>query len=173
MSDPFLGEVRMFAGNFAPVGWVMCNGQALNIAENDALFTLLGLTYGGDGVNTFNVPDLQGRTPICAGTGDRLTPRVLGAILGSETVTLTPATMPTHLHPVHACSIAGTLSDPTNAVWAAASTAELQYSSLTPNVTMSATATSNAGGGAGHENMAPFLAVSFIIATAGIYPSQG
>lgn len=173
MSDPFLGEVRMFAGTFAPVGWELCNGQLISIAENDALYNLLGTTYGGDGVNTFGLPDLRGRSPIHQGSAGGLTPRVLGSMLGVETVSLTAAQTPAHFHPVHAFSTAGTVNIPTGASWAAASTGENQYSQSNPNASMAANSTTIVGGGQPHENMSPFLAVSFIIALQGIYPSQG
>lgn len=172
MADPFLGEVRLFAGNFAPQGWALCNGQALSIAENDALFTLLGTTYGGDGVNTFCVPDLQGRTPIHAGGGSGLSPRVPGEMTGSETVTLTARQLPAHYHPVHANSAAGTQAEPQGAVWAAASSGELQYSGAPPNVSMSAQCTTVQGGGMPHDNLMPFQVATFIIACVGIFPSQ-
>jgi len=172
MADPFLGEVRMFAGNFAPVGWEFCNGQLVSIAENDALFSLLGTTFGGDGVTTFGLPDLRGRTPIHQGQGSGLTNRVLGQMVGAETVALSQAQLPAHYHAVHAISAAGTAADPTNAAWAASTTAENQYSQGLPNVAMSASSTTPAGSGQPHENMAPFQAVSFIIALQGIYPPQ-
>lgn len=170
--DPFLGEIRMFGGNFAPVGWMFCDGSLLPIAENDALYTLLGTAYGGDGVATFGIPDLRGRAPIHAGNGNGLTPRVMGQMFGLEAVTLTAATTPTHYHPVHASSTPGTQADPTGAYWAAASTGESQYSQANPNIAMSGAATQPSGGGQPHENMMPFQAVSFIIAVAGIYPTQ-
>jgi len=173
MADPFLGEVRMFAGTFAPVGWELCNGQLLSIAENDALYNLLGTTYGGDGVNTFGVPDLRGRSPVHQGQGQGLSNRVLGQLTGTETVTLTAAQIPAHYHPVHATNTAGTASIPTNNVWGQGSTGEKQYTQNAPNVSMSANCTTSTGGSQPHENMMPFLAVSFIIATQGIYPSQG
>jgi microcystin-dependent protein len=172
MADPFLGEVRMFAGNFAPVGWAFCNGQLLPIAENDALFFLLGTTYGGDGQVTFALPDLRGRTPIHQGSASGLTPRTLGELTGTETVTLTAAQIPSHFHPVHAVSGVGTQAAPGGASWAAASTGEKQYSQASPNTSMAANCTSIAGGGQPHDNMAPFQAVSFIIALQGIFPSQ-
>jgi microcystin-dependent protein len=173
MSDPFLGEIRMFAGNFAPVGWEFCNGQLLSIAENDALYNLLGTTYGGDGVNTFGMPDLRGRTPMHQGTGNGLSTRILGEITGAESVTLTAAQLPAHYHPVHACSGVGTLATPGGNVWGASSTGEKQYTLNAPNVAMAPACTTTVGGGQPHENMMPYQAVSFIIATQGIYPSQG
>lgn len=171
--DPFLGEVRMFGGTFAPVGWLFCNGQLLNISENDALFNLLGTTYGGDGQTTFGLPDLRGRTPIHMGQGPNLSPRNLGDRFGTETVTLTASQLPTHYHVVHAHKDKGTQTGPKDAVWAAASTGEKQYTQNSPNTNMAASATTIAGGGLPHDNMMPFQAVSFIIATSGIYPSQG
>ena len=171
--DPFLGEVRMFAGTFAPIGWEPCDGRLLAIAENDALYSLLGTTYGGDGINTFGVPDLRGRSPVHMGQGLGLTNRVLGQMTGTETVQLSPSQIPAHFHPVRVVSTAGKVSDPTNAEWAASSAGEKQYTLNAPNTSMSAACTTTAGGGQPHENMAPFLAVTFIIATSGIYPSQG
>lgn len=170
--EPYLGEVRMFGGNFAPVGWVLCNGQLLSIAENDALYNLLGTTYGGDGVNTFGVPDLRGRSPIHQGQGQGLTNRVLGQMLGQESVALTQNQIPAHYHPVHVSTTAGADALATNNVWAPSSSAEKQYTQNAPTVTMSAQCTTPAGGGLPHENMMPFQAVTFIIATAGIYPPQ-
>ena len=173
MAQPYVGEIRMFAGNFAPAGWMFCEGALLPISENETLFQLIGTTYGGDGVNTFGLPDLRGRTPIHQGSANGLTTRVLGQMTGAETVTLTAAQTPSHYHPVHAFSTAGTVAIPTGASWAAGSTGENQYSQATPNVSMSANCTTIVGGGQPHENMSPFQAVSFIIALQGIYPSQG
>ena len=170
MSDPFLGEVRMFAGNFAPLGWLACNGQLVSIAENDALYTLLGTTYGGDGVTIFGLPDLRGRVPLHAGTGPGLGTYTQGEMLGSESVTLITAQLPAHTHIAMANATATSLS-PANAVWAAASGVNI-YGTATPNATMSAAAIAPGGGSQPHDNMAPYLAVTFIIATAGIYPPQ-
>jgi microcystin-dependent protein len=162
----------MFAGNFAPVGWAFCNGQLMSIAENDALFSLIGTTYGGDGQETFAMPDLRGRTPIHQGSGAGLSTRVLGQMIGSETVALINATMPAHYHTIHAVSTAGSQGVPTGATFAASSTGEKQYTQNTPGTTMSPTSISFAGSGVPHENMAPFQAVSFIICLEGIYPPQ-
>ena len=170
--DPFLGEVRMFGGNFAPVGWLFCNGQLLNISENDALFNLLGTTYGGDGQTTFGLPDLRGRTPIHMGQGPNLSPRNLGDQFGTEAVTLTASQLPTHFHVVHARKEKGTQTGPKDAVWAASSTGEKQYTQNAPNTSMAASATTVEGGGLPHDNMMPFQAVSFIIATEGVFPSR-
>lgn len=172
MADPFLGEVRMFAGNFAPVGWALCDGSLLPISQNDALFNLLGTTYGGDGQTTFGVPDLRGRTPIHQGQGPGLSPRNMGDKVGSENVTLTQAQLPSHYHPVHAHAEVGTQANPGAAVWAAASTGEKQYTKNAANTNMAATCTGPAGGGQPHENRVPFQVVNFIICTEGIYPPQ-
>jgi microcystin-dependent protein len=170
--NQFLGEIRMFAGTFAPVGWEFCNGQLLSIAENDALFALLGTTYGGDGVTTFAVPDLRGRAPIHVGQGPGLSPRVLGEMAGTEYVSLTAAQLPQHYHPVRASTASGTLATPANNVWGASSTGEKQYTQNAPNVTMSANSTSTSGGGQPHHNMMPYQTLSFIIAVYGLFPSQ-
>ena len=170
--DPFVGEVRMFAGNFAPAGWLFCNGQLLNISQYDVLFSLLGTTYGGDGNTTFALPDLRGRTPIHAGQGPDRTNRFLGQALGSEKVSLVAAELPLHAHPVPARAEAGTQSSPANAVWAASAGTAKPYTQNAPNASMSANAFTPAGNGHPHENMMPFQAVSFIIATDGVYPPQ-
>lgn len=170
MSEPFLGEIRVFAGNFAPVGWALCNGALVSIAENDALFSLIGTTYGGDGVSTFGLPDLRGSSPLHQGQGPGLTSHVIGERGGVEHVTLTTAQMPSHSHqPVYAATATG--SAPASARWAAQSSAA--YSDAVPNAQLAGDALLPAGGGQPHENMPPFLAVTYIIATYGIYPSQG
>lgn len=169
--DPFLGEVRMFAGTYAPMGWEFCNGQLLNISQYDSLFALIGTTYGGDGVSTFALPDLRGRTPIHMGQGPNLSPRNLGDSLGRESVLLTAAQMPTHYHSVHASSKAGVQAVPNGSVWAVV-TGENRYTQAAPTVSMSPNATTPAGGGQPHDNMMPFQAVSFIIATEGVFPSR-
>ena len=170
MSDPFLGEVRMFGGSFAPRGWWACNGQLLSIAENDALYSLLGTTYGGDGITTFGLPDLLGRAPIHQGQGPGLSNYTLGQMTGAESITLTTAQLAAHTHGVMANSAGGTAAVPTGALWATASSTI--YSTTAPDTTMSAAAVAQSGGGQPHDNMAPFLAVTFIIATEGIYPPQ-
>jgi len=169
MSDPFLGEVRMFGGSFAPVGWLECNGQLVNIADNDTLFSLLGTTYGGDGQTTFGLPDLRGRAPIHAGSGPGLTPRSLGQMVGSESVTLIGLQLPGHTHAAMASTTA-TSTSPTGAVWATSGTNI--YSTAAPNTSMSPSAVGQSGGNQPHDNMAPYLAVIFIIATEGVYPSR-
>ena len=169
MSTPFIGEIRMFGGNFAPVGWAFCNGQLMSISQNDALFSLIGTTYGGDGQQTFGLPDLQGRIPVNQGTGFSL-----GQTGGTETVTLTTQQIPSHTHPPQCKSTGGELGSPQNAVWAASTANQTIYSDAapTPSLTMNSTTMANDGGNQPHDNMMPFLAVSFIIALEGIYPSQ-
>ncbi len=172
MSEPYIGEVRMFGGNFAPVGWLACNGQLVPITGYEVLYTLLGTTYGGDGVTTFGIPDLRGRSPLHAGNGQGLSPRVLGEMVGTETVTLTAAQQPAHAHPVHATTTTGTAPSPAGSVWAQNSAADLLYSASAPSATMSAAAFTPAGGNQPHDNMAPFQAVTFIICTDGLFPPQ-
>jgi microcystin-dependent protein len=175
MSEPFLGEIRMFGGNFAPRGWAFCNGQILPIAQNTALFSLLGTTYGGNGQTTFALPDLRGRVPMHWGQGPGLTPRSLGETSGSENVTLLSNQMPAHTHSLTANNQQGDAFSPEGAVAAAAvdsSQQPLNIYSSSANTTMSAQAIGAAGGSQPHSNMQPFQCVSFIIALEGIYPSR-
>ncbi|MCU1589914.1 MAG: phage tail protein [Frankiales bacterium] len=163
MSNPYIGEIRMFGGNFAPAGWSFCNGQLLPISEYDALFNLIGTTYGGDGQSTFAVPDLQSRLPMHVGAG-----RILAQTGGAESVTLTQNQLPAHRHALAAAAVA-TSSTPGGNVWA--SDGDMPYSTAAPTIPMGATALAPTGGSQPHENMPPFLAVSFIISLFGIYPS--
>jgi microcystin-dependent protein len=175
MSDAFLAEIRIFAGNFAPSGWALCNGQLLPISQNTALFALLGTTYGGDGRVTFALPDLQQRVPMQQGQGPDLTLRELGETGGSPTVTLGSGEMPTHSHTAQVGSTPGNSTSPTGAVWAQAAygrQGEPIYSTLQPNVTMNASAVGPAGGGLPHNNMPPYLCLTFIIALQGIFPQR-
>lgn len=169
MSAPYLGEIRMVGFNFAPVGWALCNGQTLPISQNDALFNLIGTTYGGDGQTTFNLPDLQCRIPFHAGTnaGNVM---VLGQISGTETVTLTTSQLPMHTHALGASSAAGGQSSPAKGVWAQSTLEE--YSTEANAHTMDPSTIISTGGSQPHDNMSPFLVVNFIIALAGIYPTQ-
>lgn len=175
MADPFMGEIRMFGGTFAPVGWAFCAGQTLSIAQYEALFTLLGTTYGGDGVTTFNLPDLRGRIPLHQGTAPGGSQRVMGEAGGAEQVAVTVAQMPAHTHAASAQSGNGTQAGPGNGVWARELDANLKPFSATqtPSGTMNAACVGAVGGSQPHENRMPFLAVNFIIALEGIYPSQG
>jgi microcystin-dependent protein len=165
MSSPFIGEIRMFAGNFAPVGWAFCNGALIPISENDALFNLIGTTYGGDGQNTFALPDLQSRVPIHVGPGF-----ALGQSGGVESVTLTTSQIPAHSHVPQANSGAGTQSGPGGGVWALSGTNI--YSDVAPANAMAPQALGSAGGSQPHDNMVPFLVVNFILSLFGVFPSQ-
>lgn len=171
MSEPFVGEIRMFAGNFAPRSWAFCDGQLLAISQNDALFSLLGTTYGGDGRTTFGLPDLRGRLPIHAGDGPGLSPRGLGSKSGSENVTLTLNQLPSHTHgPIQASTNAATEENPANNV--TGQPVERIYGNDTPLGDMDAGAITSVGGSQPHSNLMPFLCVHFIIALVGIYPSS-
>jgi microcystin-dependent protein len=170
MSDPYLGEIRLFGGSFAPVGWAFCDGQVLDIAANDTLFALLGTTYGGDGQTTFGLPDLRGRVPVHAGQGPGLTDRQLGVPGGSETVTLSTAQLPAHTHRAHASTGPGTSTSPASSVWANSPNGPYVATPAT-TVPMHTGAVAAMGGNQPHDNMLPFTGVSFIIAMVGIYPS--
>ena len=165
MSNPFIGEIRMFGGNFAPVGWAFCNGALMAIDQNTALFQLIGTTYGGDGQTTFALPDLQSRVPVHVGPGF-----ALGQNGGVETVTLTSSQIPAHSHVPQANPNVGTQSGPGGGVWSPSSLN--QFSSAAPSVTMAPAALGSAGGSQPHDNMAPFLVVNFILSLFGIFPSQ-
>lgn len=173
MSEPFVGEIRMFAGNFAPRGWAFCDGQLLAVSQNDALFSLLGTIYGGDGRTTFGLPDLRGRLPIHAGSGPGLSPRRLGAKGGAENVTLTVNQLPSHGHNLGANASAGNSTNPSGyfAQDAAGSNLYLNGASTQPAALNPATI-GNVGGSRSHTNLMPFLCLNFIIALFGIYPSR-
>ena len=165
MSQPFIGEIRMFGGNFAPQGWMFCDGSILAIAENDALFALIGTTYGGDGQTTFALPDLRSRVPMHQGNG-----HTLGEMSGAETVTLNVNQLPSHGH-VPQASNAGGATSPAGNVWA--NSAALQFApSNSPLQPMNQGVMGTAGGSQPHDNMLPFQAVSFIISLFGVFPSQ-
>lgn len=171
MSSPFVGEIRIFAGNFAPAGWMVCNGAIVPISENETLFNLIGTTYGGDGQSTFALPDLRGRVPIHRGQGPGLSNHVIGELGGSETVTLTTANMPAHRHVLMASSVVSNGSAGRAGVLAATSAVNM-YGSDVPTVQMAAQAVSALGGAQPHENMAPFVGINYIISLFGIFPSQ-
>jgi len=179
MSQPYLGEIRMFAGNFAPRNNAQCNGQLLSIAQNTALFSLLGTFYGGNGVQTFALPNLQGRLPINQGNGPGLTPRVIGEVGGSENVTLLQTTTPQHNHVVNATTDIGNLPGPSDKAIPAEPTDGTTPGTLyiaPPNAIvpapMNPLAVSLTGGSQPHQNMMPSLAITFIIALNGIFPSR-
>lgn len=169
--EQFIGEIRMFGGNYAPVGWAFCDGQELSISQNDALFSLIGTTYGGDGVSTFGLPDLRGRIPLHQGVNQATgTHYLIGSRSGTETVTLTESELPSHTHRASAYSQAGNAASPANAFWAQGQVD--QYASTAPNTTMNPDGINNVGGNQPHENVMPFLCISFIISLVGIYPSR-
>jgi microcystin-dependent protein len=172
MGQPFVGEIRMFGGNYAPAGWMFCQGQLLPISDYATLFNLIGTSYGGDGQNTFALPDLRGRVPVHQGTGSSGTAYTLAQTGGVETVTLTINQIPSHTHAAIADNNPGTTTatDPTNAFYGYGGTTEL-YSVHTGALKTLETPP-NQGGSQPHENHQPFLAVSFIISLFGIYPSQ-
>jgi microcystin-dependent protein len=175
MSEPFVGQVVAVGFNFALYGWLLCNGQLIQISEYEALFSLIGTTYGGDGVSNFAVPNLQGRAAMNQGQGPGLSAYVIGQMAGSETVTLTTSNMPAHTHnPMAATN--GTTATPGNTVIMGASTdgSSLLYAAQgNPTaLNMSVIGQSN-GGGTPHDNMQPFTTINYIIAAYGIYPSQG
>jgi microcystin-dependent protein len=172
MAEPFLGEIRLVGFTFAPIGWEFCNGQILSIAQNTALFSLLGTTYGGDGVRTFALPNLQGRVAVHQGNGVGLSPYVQGETYGVENVTLSLGQLPAHNHGVNASASKGSKSSPIGeypASDAAGITAEY---GPTPTGLMNANMIAAAGGNQPHENRQPSLVLNYIIAMAGIFPSR-
>lgn len=171
MSEPFVGEIKMFAGNFAPRSYAFCDGQLLAIAQNQALFSLLGTTYGGDGRTSFALPDLRGRVPMHLGTGPGLSPRPIGARFGAETVTLSGAQLPSHRH-ASASGNAASAGTPAGNLLADTGAANI-YSNAPPDTVLDAqTDLAAAGGSQPHANLMPFQCVSFIIALFGIFPSR-
>ena len=170
-AEPFIGEIRMFAGAFAPRDWAFCDGQILSIAEHTALFSLLGTTYGGDGRSTFGLPDLRGRVPMHKGAGPGLSPRYLGQVGGYERVGLSVSQMPAHTHQARASSEAPDTNSPEGAVPAEKVRTNL-YSIESADVDMGASAISSTGGSQPHDNMPPFLSINYIIALQGLYPSR-
>ena len=175
MADPFIAEIRIFAGNFAIRGWAFCNGQLLPIAQNTALFSLLGTTYGGDGRTTFGLPNLQGRAPMHPGNGPGLTNRRLGEKGGVTTVTLTETQMASHNHTMQAAVLSGQLNAPAPDRAVARSSGGFAYQAAntsTSVVDMANEAILPAGGSGSHNNLQPLLALSFIIALVGVFPSR-
>lgn len=172
MSDPFVGEIRMFGGSFAPAGWAFCAGQLMPISENDTLFTLIGTTYGGDGQETFGLPDLQGRIPIHAGQGPGISQTYqLGEKAGVESVTLSAQQIPIHNHAFLASTNAANSTTPVNQVIAQSAQRAVYYEATTTTA-LATTAISPVGGSQPHDNMMPYLVVTFIISLFGIFPSQ-
>lgn len=178
MADAFFGEIRLFAGNFAPMNWAFCNGQLLSIAQNAALFSLLGTQYGGDGKTTFALPNLQGIAPMGQGDGPGLTPRTVGEQTGTSTVTLTTSEMSAHTHLPQAVNTPSSSNSPANSYWAETPAVGRKKEQIAiygdaPNASMVPNALASAGGNQPHNNMQPFLAINFIICLIGEFPSRG
>ena len=169
--DPFIGEIRMFGFNFCPRGWASCDGQLLSIAQNTALFSLLGTIYGGDGRTTFGLPDLRGRVPIHVGQGPGLTNRRLGEKSGAEDVTLAIEEMPEHRHRAMASTANGTAQSPRGRVWAKERGTKI-YNAGPPNRQMGSSAIETEGASMAHENMPPFITLTFCIAIQGVFPPK-
>jgi microcystin-dependent protein len=168
---PYVGEIRMFAGNFAPNGWMFCEGQTLPISENEVLFQLIGTTYGGDGEETFNLPNLASRVPIHMGTGPDGTTYQLGEMAGTEQETLTTQQIPSHNHAYLASTNSGTQIDSNGNVMCASPTVDYWVVD-TPTAPLAASALGPVGGSQPHENTQPFLCINFIISLFGVFPSQ-
>ena len=171
MSEPFIGEIIMFGGNFAIRGWALCNGQLLAVSQNDALFSLLGTIYGGDGRTTFGLPDLRSRVPLHEGQGPALSNRVIGQKIGSENVSVQPNEMPAHSHVFNAEGLSALNLGPGNALLAEESSTNI-YDAGTLGTALDGSAVTPSGSGATHRNVMPFQCVSFLIALIGVYPSR-
>lgn len=175
MSQPYVGEIRLFPYNFAPNGWFDCDGRLLPISEYDVLFTLIGTTYGGDGVNTFGLPNLCGRVPIHQGTGLGLGNYVLGQMDGTESVTLLSNQMPAHKHAYFGVDSAGSATAPSPSLQLGSVSGDVLYTSNVTglnSIDMASTAVSTIGGNQPHDNTMPSLVARFCIAWAGVFPSQ-
>ncbi|TCP52627.1 microcystin-dependent protein [Tumebacillus sp. BK434] len=178
MADAYIGEIRIFAGNFAPKGWALCNGQLMSIQQNTALFAILGIQYGGDGKTTFALPNLMGNAVMNQGAGQGLTPRTMGQQVGSQNVTLLTTEIPAHTHIPQAVDAIGNDSLPNGNVWSQApkpnrSAPQPDLYDPTPNVLMSPLALNVTGGSQPHNNMQPYIAQNFIICLQGEFPSRG
>jgi microcystin-dependent protein len=176
MANPFIAEIRMFGGNFAPTGWALCDGQIMPISQNTALFSLLGTTYGGDGKSTFALPNLQGAAPLGFGQGPGLSLRDLGETGGEAAVTLLQSAIPAHTHAALCNAASGGQASPVGGVWAKGATRRTSVNaySTTNNASaaMSPNALAAAGGSLPHNNMSPYLGLTFIIALQGVFPAR-
>lgn len=176
MANPYVGEIRMVGFNFAPKGWALCNGQLLSINQNTALFSILGVTFGGNGTSDFGLPNLMAQAPLGYGNGAGLTPRTWGETGGEYKVTLLQSQLAQHTHPISCISGQGSSNSPSNAVWASAEGGRvpppLYASALPGRVNMNPAAVGIAGGNLPHNNLPPFLAINIIIALQGVYPQR-
>ncbi len=172
MSSPFIGEIALVGFNFAPAGWAFCDGSLLQIAEYDALFALIGTTYGGDGQTTFALPDLRSRVPIHVGTRPGGVTYVQGQTGGNENIALSTSQMPAHSHTASGKGASGDTTSPAGAVWAASSTNDQVYQTAAPNRTMAGGALANTGSSQGHNNRQPYLGLNYIISLYGVFPTQ-
>jgi microcystin-dependent protein len=170
-SEPYVGEIKLFAGNFAILGHAFCDGSLQSIADNTALFSLIGTIYGGDGQNTFALPDLRGRVPIHFGQSLGTTNKVIGEKAGSENVTLVSSQIPAHNHTLLASSSGGHVTNPANNFWAAQPSL-LQYESTANGATMKTSSLAPTGGNQPHENIQPYLVINYLISLYGVYPSR-
>jgi microcystin-dependent protein len=180
MSDQFLAEIRMFACNFAPLQWALCDGQLLSISQNAALFSLIGTSYGGNGTSTFQLPNLQGRVPLSTGQGNGLSLYVIGEEAGEENHTLIDAENARHNHNINADKNVGNSASPAGAIYSKGAipgggtpVPVAPYSSKAPDVTLNAQTLSTIGGNQPHNNMMPYLTINFCIALQGIFPPRG
>jgi microcystin-dependent protein len=171
MSEPYIGEIRLFAGTYAPKDWAFCNGQLIPIQQNTALFAVIGTTYGGDGKTNFALPNLMGRAAMGAGQAPGLTPRMVGQTGGSETVTLTATQMPAHNH-VPQCTGSASVDVGTEAIWAGAGRGGASMYATTPDTQMNAATLTTVGGNVPHNNMQPYQTVSYIICMNGLFPPR-
>jgi microcystin-dependent protein len=172
MSQPYIGEIRLFGGNFAPVDWAFCDGAILAISQYETLFTLIGTTYGGDGQSTFGLPDLRGRAPLHQGTAAGGATYGVGDTGGAETVTLTASQLPNHTHTLAAATGSGTTADPTGNVLGASPSSALYVDGIAPTSTLAVTSLTPRGGSQAHDNLMPYLTVNPIIALVGVFPTQ-
>ena len=170
MAQPYVGEIRMFGGNFAPLGWMFCQGQLLPISENETLFQLIGTTYGGDGESTFNLPNLQSRVPIHMGNGPDGITYPLAQMAGTEEVTLTVQQIPIHTHAQTATGDVGGASTPTGNILAQSPNIKA-YAEVVPNQALNANTVTPVGGSQPHENCQPFLCINYIISLFGLFPN--